>query len=205
MLQNMKDTSHGRAAEVDLTLSLNKWKRKSRRMPQGYPFDLLVDGWRIEVKSATPTQSHGRIFWRFNLHHAGVLRENCDFYIVRALGVVGRERGIWFLFKAPLGRKALYIGMRQIEKGKMDKPRADFISFGHGEFGQGPGDIGLMDFRCVICGKEIRKMHLRQTRCGPLCSDFMYRLRSALRCARKAGVSIPRVLELIQCIPQKAP
>lgn len=65
------------------------------------PYDLLVNGWRCEVKTASLNEEKG--VWFFNIHRHGKINElEVDFYIFALQGVPYCEAQIYIIKKAPL-------------------------------------------------------------------------------------------------------
>lgn len=101
---------------------------------QGYydPFDLLVDGRRIEVKSATPRTDGGNLFWLFNLHRHGVIAEDYDAYVFRLEAVPYSKYAVHLFAPAPIGRMSFAVSFRSLLNG--DAMMAlDFQKFARGE------------------------------------------------------------------------
>ena len=91
----------GTSAEKKIVDALRKRGFKSIRAPYRSPFDLVVDGARVEVKCARST-SKGR--WVVNFHRHGILDESkVDAYIVRLMDVPSSLFPIHLVFKAPTG------------------------------------------------------------------------------------------------------
>jgi hypothetical protein len=104
--------------------------------PQGYksPFDILVNKTlRVEVKTASRCKD-GK--WRFSIHRAGELKEDCDCYVFQFLGVPGSKNAVYAMFRSPFGvktREFTLMGMvkrmgphyelmqRVLRTGKLDK------------------------------------------------------------------------------------
>ena len=100
-------------------------------------FDLLVDGWRIDVKTG---KMDACFEWTFNIHRHGVLKEDLiDFYILRLEGVPGTKGGwpVHLLLRSPVGRKTMRYTVRSLISG--DAVQAvEFRKFAKGDYGIGP-------------------------------------------------------------------
>jgi hypothetical protein len=97
---------NGKKAEVRTAAKLRGFGFSVKQMPQRSPFDLLVQGKRIEVKHALPT-SAGR--WHVNLHRRNVLNESeVDAYVFLLDGIPGNNSApIYLVAPAPLGKKTM--------------------------------------------------------------------------------------------------
>lgn len=93
------------------------------------PFDLLVDGYRIEVKT-------GRIkpggFWFLNVQSNGILDERSDFYVFR---LEGSGEPIHLLLKSPLGVRGVKVSERSLST-RFSSAILDFQAFAKGEYRQ---------------------------------------------------------------------
>lgn len=77
------------------------------------PFDLVVNGWRCEVKTADLQEKTGT--WRFNIHRHGKTDESkVDFYILVMRGVPYSRANIYLVKKAPLGVPTMGISVRSL-------------------------------------------------------------------------------------------
>jgi hypothetical protein len=102
--------------------------RKVKRMPYMSPFDLLVDGARVEVKTATLKRQQ----WLFNLHRHGKLSESTDWYILRLEGVPLSKAAIHLLLRAPAGKTTIAVTLRSLLNGQ-SAWADDFKRFARGE------------------------------------------------------------------------
>lgn len=119
--------SRGKSGESRVAAVLLSYGRtvSRARMRQGIaaePFDLLVDGKPIEVKTSIP-QLDGNgskrtiTVWRFNIHRHSVLKEQNLFgYILRFDDFPGTRSALHMFFKAPLRRKVMSISLSSILK-----------------------------------------------------------------------------------------
>jgi hypothetical protein len=86
--------------------ALNNWLRKqgfrSIKMPFHNPYDLFVDGARIEVKCC---EMNSRSTWGVNFHRRGILDESrVDAYVIKLYGVPGHSHnGLHLVLRAPVG------------------------------------------------------------------------------------------------------
>jgi hypothetical protein len=67
-------------------------------------YDFLVDGWRVEVKTVSP--SGKKPGWVATIQRNGILDEQTDFYVIR---LENQYEPFHILFAAPVGKKTLYI------------------------------------------------------------------------------------------------
>ena len=115
-------------AERSIAEILASSGRKTKRMGSNSPFDILCDGRKIEVKTArsrminrkSRTPSH-----RFNIHRHNILRERCEFYILRLEKAIG-EAAVYILMPAPIRRKTFAISKLSLERGEWNKNIEDF-------------------------------------------------------------------------------
>lgn len=101
------------------------------------PYDLVVDGFRVEVKCGAP-QKDGQysLVWNFNLHRHGVLSEQTDLYLMRLEKVPYSGAAIHMLFRAPLGVTMLCVSMRALLNQDFAVAVADFYALAKGTYGQ---------------------------------------------------------------------
>ena len=127
----------GRESEVAVAklLSDTYGRSVSRTEKYHWPFDLLVDGWRIDVKAAKPRKTiYGTLSWTFNLKRRGVLNERADAYIFRMENIPG-TRGAIHLFSVAPFRKANFIVSVRSLLGRYSWMGSDFYGFARGEMG----------------------------------------------------------------------
>jgi len=80
--------------------------------------DLLVNGIvKIEVKSAEKQKRKNGIYWCFNIHRHGVLKELSDYYIFQFRGVPGQKGCLYAAFKSPLNVKVKAFTLRSMIRG----------------------------------------------------------------------------------------
>lgn len=80
------------------------------------PFDLLVDGIRVDVKRSNCKNANQRRFWKFILAKNGKLREEgTDYYVFCLSDVPGEEGDVYMMFKSPIGAKTKTISSLQLE------------------------------------------------------------------------------------------
>jgi hypothetical protein len=92
------------------------------------PFDLLVNGRRVEVKAARPTSwstkngRHSYTLWRLNLHRHGRLTENeVDFYVFRLEDVPEFRNAVHLVVPSPAKSKTVSLTLRSLIGGKWAK------------------------------------------------------------------------------------
>lgn len=132
-----KSHALGRNAEIRVAQYLRECGRSVQGMPLRHPFDLLVDGWRVDVKCADMVMRRGHPTWVFGVLQQGYRDkpEDTDFYILRAVNVPHAERPVHLLFKAPLA-----VNTMQLSVASMlcihGQGLADFVSFASGKYGK---------------------------------------------------------------------
>ena len=143
MNRNRQDM--GRKGELNVAALLNGAGRKiaTPKGPQSR-YDLLVDGWRVEIKTANPAVKQGApedsFRWAFNLQRHGVLSEQTDFYILRMEDIPFSTRAIHLLMKAPVGKMQIAVTVRSMMLNDHEMAKL-FDRFKTGEFGTGPHTI----------------------------------------------------------------
>jgi len=95
----------GLDAQYHVDKILTESGRKVLRQPFTAPFDLLVDGWRIDVKCASLGKRNGKRAWRIRTD-----RRNCDYYIVRLEDYFGPERALHLLMDCPKVKQICFYG-----------------------------------------------------------------------------------------------
>lgn len=81
------------------------------KMSYRFPYDLLVNGKRVEVKEA----KFSKQCWTFNIHrHAKLDESHVDVYILRLKNVPGFKASIHLIIPAPLKTKVIRISMRSL-------------------------------------------------------------------------------------------
>jgi hypothetical protein len=145
----MKSKHHsqdiGRIAERRVGAVLIMYGRSvsMARMRQGSnaePFDMLVDGKPIEVKTAEPrklsSKSDANSFgWVFNIHRHGVVKENGLFgYVLRLENFPGSAYAVHMFFRAPLGVPTVQVSLKNIlKRPEFYQAVQDFYKFAKGE------------------------------------------------------------------------
>lgn len=124
----------GRDAEYNVYALLLANKRSCEMQRHSAPFDLLVDGWAVEVKVAQFQLRKGKPTWQFNIHRHGRVQERCDFYILRLEGVPYSKAAVHLLLRAPLCRPTISVTFRSLIS-KYSVANVDFRSFLRGDFG----------------------------------------------------------------------
>jgi hypothetical protein len=125
--------------EYKINSNLRYCGRDSRVTSYMCAWDLVVDGWKMEVKSADPTKQQGVGFcWFFNIHRHGILKESCDFYILRLQGIPGfKSKALHLLVKAPFGKKTLMLTFPSLLR-KHHQYLTNFDDFASGKYGKKP-------------------------------------------------------------------
>lgn len=117
-----EQTSNGFLAEDSLAQIFRVYGRSVQQMKKTHvPFDLLVDGLRVEVKTARPSQhsKYGPI-WSFNIHRHGKIKEGLvDLYILVFEKVPYCINPIYAAFKSPLSTPTLNFSLRQMIAGNL--------------------------------------------------------------------------------------
>lgn len=87
-----------------------------RSGPRASNYDVLVDGRRIEIKTAAPQISETLgVSWKFNIHrHAVLAEENVFGYVLRLEKFPGSKKALYMFMRAPIDRKTLEVSMRNI-------------------------------------------------------------------------------------------
>ena len=99
----MTRTKLGKSGETDVAQKLRDvFQASVIQMPYNSPFDLLVNGIRVEVKRCTPSR---RMRWEVNIHRHGKVNEgSVDVYIFCLDKIPGNGKmPVYLLLKAPLG------------------------------------------------------------------------------------------------------
>lgn len=113
--------------------------RKVQLTTYNSPYDLLVDGWRIEHKAARPAQkNNGGMVWLFNIHRYGILKEECDFYALCLAEIPFSKNTINILLPSPLDALTVVVGYRQLLAGVFADGYKTYEKLRSGEFGVGP-------------------------------------------------------------------
>lgn len=124
--------------EENLAHFLRRHGRTCLKQKQKSPYDLLVDGWRVEVKAS---EFHPRAHdprWIFNVQRHGKVDEHCDFYVLCLTGIPYCSRkSVYLLLRAPLEVFTFSIYMRTLLT-TYASAGLDFLRFARGECGRGP-------------------------------------------------------------------
>jgi hypothetical protein len=108
---NMTSTEKGRRAET----YVRNWlvsKGLEVSLTNGGPYDMVVNGWRCEVKMA-PMNSKGK--WTFNIHRHGKLNElEVDYYIFSLENVPYCKASIYLIKKAPMSCATFEVSVRSL-------------------------------------------------------------------------------------------
>jgi hypothetical protein len=102
----------GRRGEKNVAGLLRDFGRHVKLQSYHGSFDFLIDGqYRVDLKTARPTSTQKRPTWLFSIKHHGILRENCDFYILRLEDVPYSKLAIHLLRAAPFGHGQVKVGL----------------------------------------------------------------------------------------------
>jgi hypothetical protein len=83
------------------------------------PFDLAVNGWRVEVKTGD-IDADGE--WGFNIHRHGKLDEShVDFYVFVLNGMPYLKGSLFMVRDAPIGTKTMRVSVRTLLAGSSDR------------------------------------------------------------------------------------
>jgi|SRR5882762_716138 len=108
----MTNTEKGKRAETYVCSWLKTQGLEVTMMGYTSPYDLLVNGWRCEVKMA-PMKPNGK--WNFNIHRHGKVNElEVDFYIFVLEDVPYCKASIYLIKKAPLSCPTVEISVRSL-------------------------------------------------------------------------------------------
>lgn len=127
-----KPQTLGRTAETAIAQNLRDYGRVVQVRKHKSPYDLLVDGMRIEIKCSDVRVIRDVPTWWFNIHRHGVLNEQCDFYIFRLENVPFSKYAIHLLYKAPLSTPVASVSFRSLLS-RDAIAVVDFYRFARGE------------------------------------------------------------------------
>jgi hypothetical protein len=122
----------GRTAEKNVAKILRFYGRTVCVQRHKSPFDLLVDGFRAEVKCAEMRMVEDAPSWTFNIHRHGVVSEQTDFYIFRLEHVPFSKYPIHLLYRAPLNTHVACVSFRSLLS-RDAIAVVDFYRFARGE------------------------------------------------------------------------
>ena len=119
-----------RADEAERTIAeiLSRNGRQVVRMGRKSPFDLMVDGQRVEIKTGRPRlidADHRTPSHRFNIHRHNILHERTEWYIFRLERAIDNA-SVYVLLKAPIRRKTFAISRVSLERGKWNRHIENF-------------------------------------------------------------------------------
>ena len=127
----------GRKRQAAIYKALKAAGREVKQQKHSHcPFDLLVDGKRIEVKASIRLagKNHCTGTWLFNLHRHNKLDESgVDYYILALSELPGMKQSMYLLVPAPIGKKLIVISIFSLIRGEWAKAAQDFQSFKRGE------------------------------------------------------------------------
>lgn len=105
-------TRFGKAGEKKVLTWLAKQNVRLSITPDDYPYDLIANGWRCEVKTSSPSKNG---LWRFNIHRHGKMTEYyVDFYIFCLIDVPFCGIPIYVIKKAPLKTPTVTMSFRTL-------------------------------------------------------------------------------------------
>lgn len=122
----------GKVAERNVAKILSFYGRTVAVQRHKSPFDLLVDGLRVEVKCSEMQMRDELPVWHFNIHRHGVVSEATDFYIFRLEHVPFSKKPIHLLYRAPLNTHMACVSFRTLLN-KDSAAASDFYRFARGE------------------------------------------------------------------------
>lgn len=208
--------NNGLASEQRFYLYARAKGRKTQQLSHSAAFDFLVDGWKIDVKSALPwiPRDCKNPKWTFWVKHNRYGKEVvADFYALHAKNIPGRKRGMWFLIKAPIKTPTIHIQINTIKgiPNRKDSPirkwqtaRNDFQQFMAGKYGQGPTNETNLQKTCIMCGKEYKANAVKyRFFCSENCSHLSSTISSVICETKAAGLEIPVLLKKIETRVQK--
>lgn len=157
-LQGMLGTSQGRLfgnkesrsisirrgieAEGSVVRLLSRAGRHCIKQTHQHPYDILCDGWRLDVKTSHPSQATGQQRWQgdrwmFNLHHSGEPITACDFFVLRLCGIPDSPDGVLhLLLRGPF--HAITFAVTTLTFSKTIPLVEAFNAFLRGEYGFNP-------------------------------------------------------------------
>ena len=97
----------GIQAETKVLRILQDGGRRAVKQSHQCSFDILADGWKLDVKTAMPTWSTKGLWrgrrWMFNFHHQGRPITACDFFVLRLEAVTKHHPSeiVHMLLRAP--------------------------------------------------------------------------------------------------------
>ena len=98
-------------------------------------FDILADGWRLDVKTSAPTNdSLYGIRWLFNFHHQGTPVVGADFFVCRLESLTEGDPATHLLLPCPFQAKTIRISEGTLRT-KYAPYARDFSRFLYGDFG----------------------------------------------------------------------
>jgi len=117
---------------------LKTYGRSCVKQPRQAAFDILVDGWRLDVKTAARSLRQDQDRWIFNLHHSGRQITECDFFVLRLEDFPGPDSPIHLLLDAPFPALTVTVTAQSL-KCVWPRHAAKFFRFLLGEYGIKPG------------------------------------------------------------------
>ena len=127
---------HKRArwAELHIYGILYRHGREVSRCGYKAPYDMLVDGWRVDVKSAVPRFRGKMPYWKFFLK-PDKRQEDCDFYVMRLVDIPFCDQAIHMLFPAPLGTTTFTVSFHSLLERHSSHVQL-FRAFCNGKYGK---------------------------------------------------------------------
>jgi hypothetical protein len=133
----MRKQANGRLGEDAVYHLLStRYGRDVHTAPYLSPYDITIDGIRVEVKTAKPrTQNDGypMLSWTFNIHrHGKIPTIQPDCYLLRLEDVPYSSNAIHLVFLAPLYRPTIQISIRALLDQRYHEEREQFIRLTNG-------------------------------------------------------------------------
>lgn len=130
--------NRGIQAEIEVTRLLESGGRTCVKQVHQEAFDILADGWRLDVKTAVPVTYKKSFRWLFNLHHGGRPITGCDFFVLRLIDLLSQGKISHALLGAPFKALTVAICTYALRLGHWDDAIANFDRFLVGDFGRCP-------------------------------------------------------------------
>ena len=112
--------------------------RAVQKAPYRSPYDCIVDGWRIDIKTSRFSTSRPSPGWFIRFHTHGLLDEsNRDFYVARLEEIpYYKEKALYLAYRAPVNKQAESISLMTLLTGGYIENTALFQALCDGTVGQ---------------------------------------------------------------------